>query len=154
MNLTAITTKFFGAASLTAVGLISATVPALGQTCEPLPVVGGTSTEVDKTVSPPGLLLVNTNWNTDFAVDGPYDYFLVDLTSESGDTYDVDVNLKYPDDSVDTAYSVREGTFPEGETVTIEASSRFASDPYQVNLRVGGINAEGNTYTASVSGCR
>jgi hypothetical protein len=128
--------------------------PAVAQTCEPLPVLGSTSTEVNKTVSPPGLLLVNTNWNTDFVADGSYDYFLVNFTSESGETYDVDVNLKYPDDSVDSAYSIREGTFPEGETVVIEASSRVASDPYQVNLRVGGIYAEGNTYSASVSGCR
>lgn len=154
MNLKATATSIFGVTALTTVALASEVTPANAQACEPLAIVDGTGTEVNKTVSPPGLLLVNTNWNTDFAVDGSYDYFVVNFTPQDGETYDVDVNLKYADDSIDTAYSIREGTFPEGETVPIEVSSRVMSDPYQVNLRVGGINSEGNSYSASVLGCR
>jgi hypothetical protein len=126
------------------------------QSCEPLPVVNGSGYEVTKIVSPPGALLIDTNWNTDFAIteNSSYDYFVVSFLPESGESYDIDVHLKYSDDSYDTAYSVRDTLFAEGETVRITAESRFSSTPYQVNLRIGGLNAEGNTYTASVMGCR
>lgn len=132
------------------------TSPASAQTCEPLDVVDGAGTEVTKTVSLPGTFLIDTNWNTDFVVAGneSYDYFVVNFLSEDGESYDMDVHLKYSDESVDTVYSVRDGIFPEGETMSVRATSRLDGDPYQVNLRVGGLNAEGNTYTASVLGCQ
>ncbi|MEM9091842.1 MAG: hypothetical protein AAGC93_24280 [Cyanobacteria bacterium P01_F01_bin.53] len=130
--------------------------PVLAQTCERLDVVGGEGTEITKTVSPPDLLFFNNNWNTDFAMNSgrSYSYFVVDFISESGTTYNIDVFLKYPDDSVDRSYSVKERTVTEGEPIAIRAEARSSSDPYQVNLRVGGLNSGGNTYTASVSGCR
>lgn len=136
--------------------LTSLNVPISAQTCELLEVIGSGDTEVTKTVSLPGTFLLDTNWNTDFLVDGnqSYRYFVVNFLSESGESYDIDVHLKYSDDSVDTAYSIRGGTFPEGEPTTIEASSRLSGAPYQINLRVGGLTASGNTYTASAMGCR
>ncbi|MBE7383106.1 MAG: hypothetical protein F6J95_017040 [Leptolyngbya sp. SIO1E4] len=143
-----------GVLGLTATALISAIAPAYAQVCEPLEVVGGEGTEVTKTVSPPGALFIDDNWNTDFAVTTSYAYFLVNFLPESGESYDIDVHLKYPDDSIDSAYSVSNGIFPEGDSETIRVESRRNSNPYQVNLRVGGLNAEGNTYTASINGCR
>jgi len=142
-------------AGTAAIATLTAIAPASAQVCDPLEVVNGEgSTEVTKTVSPPGTLLLDTNWNTDFTVDESYDYFVVNFTSENGEMYDVDVNLKYPNDSTETEYSVRDEFFPGNETVTIQAEPRVGSTPYQVNLRVGGFDAEGNTYTASVVGCR
>ncbi|MEM9162262.1 MAG: hypothetical protein AAGC54_04245 [Cyanobacteria bacterium P01_F01_bin.4] len=133
----------------------AAITSATAQTCTPLAIVGTSATEVTKTVTPPGTLFSNTNWNTDFVVSGgSYRYFVVNFLSQSGTTYDIDVHLKYPDESIDTAYSVREAPFTESEAITITAESRVSSDPYQVNLRVGGLSSEGNTYTASIMGCR
>lgn len=148
--------KTIAAFGLMVTAAVGAIMPASAQMCEPLEVIDGEGAEVTKTVSLPGALLIDTNWNTDFAVssDASYDYFLVNFLAENGESYDVDVHLKYPDESVDTVYSVRDGSFPEDELIAIRADSRFSGNPYQVNLRVGGLNAEGNTYTASVMGCR
>ncbi|NER82910.1 MAG: hypothetical protein F6K42_25815, partial [Leptolyngbya sp. SIO1D8] len=134
MTIPSITAAAFG---FTATALVSAIAPAFAQVCEALEVVGGEGTEVSKTVSPPGALFIDDNWNTDFAVTESYAYFLVNFLPESGESYDIDVHLKYPDDSIDSAYSVNNGTFPEGETETIRAESRRNSSPYQINLRVG-----------------
>lgn len=142
--------------ALSLMAFLNTSKPAQAQTCEPLAVIGGEGTTVTKTVSLPGLLFINSNWDTDFVMNPgeSYSYFMVDFMSESGSSYDIDVFLKYPDNSVDASYSVRERNVPEGEAIAIRAESRVSSDPFQVNLRVGGLNAEGNTYTASVSGCR
>ena len=140
--------------SLSSTALLGLGTPASAQTCTPLDVVGAQGTEVTKTVSLPGLLFIDSNWDTDFSVSGAYSYFVVNFLSDSGTSYDIDVFLKYPDDSVDSAYSTRNRSVVEGEPIAIQAESRISSSPYQVNLRVGGLNAEGNTYTASVVGCR
>ena len=140
---------------LSAVGLLSAGSSASAQTCTPLEVVEGDgATEVSKTVTLPGLLFIDSNWDTDFVADEPYDYFVTSIVSESGNPYDIDVFLKYPDESYDVAYSTREISLEEDEPFVITAESRLESDPYQINVRVGGLQAEGNSYTASVSGCR
>lgn len=142
------------AAAISLISLLGSCQPAAAQTCEKLDVIGGEGNEVTKTVSLPNLLFFNSNWNTDFVVGRPYRYYIVDFMSDSGSTYNIDVFLKYPDESVDASYGVRERSVPEGEAIAIRAEPRVSSDPYQVNLRVGGLNSEGNTYTASVSGCR
>ncbi|MEO0645520.1 MAG: hypothetical protein AAFZ17_05100 [Cyanobacteria bacterium J06650_10] len=142
-------------ALLSAIGCLGVNTPASAQTCTPLAVVAGNgATEVSKTVTLPGLLFIDSNWDTDFVVDGPYDYFVTSIISESGNPYDIDVFLKYPDESYDVAYSTREISLEEDEPFLITAESRLESDPYQINVRVGGLQSEGNSYTASVSGCR
>ncbi|NJM98534.1 MAG: hypothetical protein HC800_16445 [Phormidesmis sp. RL_2_1] len=129
--------------------------PAAAQTCTPLEVVaGGGDTEVTKTVTLPGLFFIDSNWDTDFAVNEPYDYYVTTITSLRGNPYDIDVFLKYPDESFDSAYSTRDISLEQNEPLTITAESRITTDPYQINVRVGGLDAEGNSYTASVSGCR
>lgn len=47
----------------------------------------------------------------------------------------------------------RKGASLTDEPITITVESRVSRDPYQVYLRVGSITSEGNTYTASISGC-
>lgn len=156
MRLTATFSATSAMMGLAATVVVGSSGAALAQACETLSLVGGEGTEVTKTVSPPGVLFVDSNWNTDFSVPTgrSYRYFEVTFLPESGENYDIDVNLKYADDSVDSAYSVRDSVFPERMPVTIQAESRTNSSPYQINLRIGGLNASGNTYTASVSGCR
>ncbi|MEL6351460.1 MAG: hypothetical protein AAFR58_06825 [Cyanobacteria bacterium J06627_28] len=128
---------------------------AKAQTCTPLAVVEGNGeTEVTKTVTLPGLLFIESNWDTDFAVEESYDYFVTTVTSLGGNPYDIDVFFKYPDESFDSAYGIRDISLAEDEPLVITSESRIGTDPYQINLRVGGLDAEGNTYTASVSGCR
>ncbi|ASC73903.1 hypothetical protein XM38_048770 [Halomicronema hongdechloris C2206] len=140
----------------TGVMLAGSAAPAVAQSCTPLSVVGGEGAEVEKTVSPPSFLVTGNNWNTDFSVpsDTRFSRFIVNFVSQDGTVYDVDVNLKYSNDSVDTPYSVDSLTVMEADPVEIGVNARVGETPYQVNLRVGGIEAEGNTYRASVLGCR
>ena len=128
---------------------------AIAQTCTPLEVVEGNgATEVTKTVTLPGVLFVDSNWNTDFAVNTPYSYYVVTVDSQSGNPYDVDVFLKYPDGTADESYSAEDISLDPDQPLVITAEPRAQTDPFQVNLEVGGLNAEGNVYTAYASGCR
>ncbi len=129
---------------------------AYAQTCQSLEDVGSGETEVTKTVSTFGLLFIRSNWHTDFAVPGGTDfsYFVATILPIEGDTYDIDVNLKYSDNSIDQAYTVNNAVLTEGEPLRIRAASRSGDDPFQINVRVGGTQAEGNKYTVSVVGCR
>lgn len=142
-------------AAIAAVSLMPI-MTAEAQTCVPLGIVEGESTEITKIVSPPGLFVLQNNWNTDFVVpsNGNFSEFVVTLVSNEGTTYDIDVNLKYNDNTVDTPFSRRSFTMVENEPFEISAPSRVGENPFQVNVRVGGLEAEGNSYTASVMGCR
>ena len=130
--------------------------PAQAQSCRSFEDVGGGGTEVTKTVSTFGVLFIRSNWHTDFAVPGGgnFQYFVATILPIEGDTYDIDVNLKYSDDTVDQAFTTRNMVLTEGEPLRIRASSRPGDNPFRINVRVGGTQAEGNTYTVSVVGCR
>jgi hypothetical protein len=124
--------------------------------CIPLTVVGAPSqTEVSKKVSIPSFLVNNTNWNTDFAVPSQASYrrFVVTITPTVGTTYDLAVNLKYNDDTVDGVYQENNATLPLNEPFMIEVPTRTDQTPYQVNILVGGANAVDHEYQASVMGC-
>lgn len=142
------------AAAVMGTGIYLSAGSSQAQTCVPLNVVGGSSTVVEKTVSPPSTLITQSNWNTDFVVPDEYDFesFIATVTSESGSIYDIHVNLKYNDDTVDQAYSATED-LTVGEPLEISVAPRVNQQPYQVNLHVGGLDAVENVYTASVSGC-
>jgi len=129
--------------------------PAIAQTCTPLAVVEGNGdTSVTKTVTLPGALFIDSNWNTDFVVNIPYSYYVATVDSQSGNPYDVQVFLKYPDGSADESYSAENLSIDPDVPLVITAEPRARTNPFQVNLEVGGLNAEGNVYTAYVSGCR
>ena len=134
--------------------------PTQAQTCRSLEDVGGGGIEITKKVSPPpigiGLFPIRSNWHTDFAVPGGsnFQYFVATILPVEGSSYDIDVNLKYSDDTLDQAYAVRNTALTVGEPLRVRADSRPSNNPFQVNVRVGGLNAEGNTYTVSVVACR
>lgn len=144
-------------------GLV-APVAATAQTCRALPLVGGQGSQVTKAVSAPTVpvplpgpvgTVVRDNWNTDWVVGNQaYRQFVVTLVARNSGPYDVDVYLKYPDQSADKAYSRIEQPLTAQRPLRITASPRTALAPYQVNVRVGGFKAVGNRYSVSVSGCR
>ncbi len=148
-------------ASLSSVALLSGlpalTSPTVAQSCTPLEVVGGEGTDVTKIVSPIGtFIFVNTNWDTDFAVSSTSNYtsFVVTMLPEEGEIYDIDVYYKYSDGTADQVYSAAGAVLTEGEPLRISEPDRVDENPFQVNVRIGGIVAEGNRYTVSVQGCR
>ncbi|MGF1570931.1 MAG: hypothetical protein ACFCVD_23125 [Nodosilinea sp.] len=142
---------------LALLGLGALAAQAQTGTCTPLAVVDASSqTEVNKKVSIPGFLVNSSNWNSDFVIpsDSSFNRFVVSIVSRVGTTYDIAVNLKYSDDTVDHAYQENGVTVPLGEPFTIQAAARTGQTPYQVNILVGGTNSVDNEYTASVQGCR
>ena len=130
------------------------------QTCRSLEDLGGGGAEITKSVSLPplgvGLFPIRSNWHTDFVVPGGnnFQYFVATILPIDSARYDIDVNLKYSDDTLDQAYTARNADLTEGEPLRVRADTRPGDTPFQVNVRVGGLQAEGNTYTVSVVGCR
>lgn len=129
-------------------------LPATAQVCVPMRVVEGASTQVQKQVSPPNTGVTRSNWNTDFAVptNRHYSRFVATVFPQNGGEYRVQLALKYPDNSVDTAYdrTIRLG---EKRSVSFTAIPRSEPDPYQLNVSVGGVRAVGNRYTVRASAC-
>jgi hypothetical protein len=125
------------------------------ETCTALNVIGGTGTEVKKTVSPMGTLVSNNNWNTDFAIPSgsTFNRYVATIVPENNANYDVKLNLKYSDNSTGGAYRKDNVAVKVGQPLRIVGTPRANSDPFQVNVFVGGISAIGNTYTVSVLGC-
>ncbi|VEP16673.1 conserved hypothetical protein [Hyella patelloides LEGE 07179] len=132
------------------------TWPGRVEKCTALSVVEGQGTEVNKTVSIPGLgLVAKNNWNTDWVVSSheKFQSFQATIVSEDDSSYRIEMYLKYGDQTADQFYQKKEVKLIANEPLTIEATTRTKTQPYQVNLLVGGIEAVGKTYTASVVGC-
>ena len=93
----------------------------------------------------------------DFVVPGDVDYseFRANITTEAEVAeLNVDMHLKYPDQTTDLVSNPGEVLIAPGEPLTLSAAVREELSPYQVNLRVGDTDSEGITYTATVYGCR
>ncbi|MGL6133669.1 MAG: hypothetical protein ACRC1L_05725 [Prochlorococcaceae cyanobacterium] len=109
-------------------------------------------------VAPLGMLLGQTNWNTDFAVERDFRNYRVNLQSASTEqgVFPLAVFLRFTDNSnlrlVD-------------ENVTLDPEQRRTFGPFpavpgrrtnQVNVRLGAITMPGSTgfsYRVSVEGC-
>ncbi|MBD2099474.1 hypothetical protein H6F94_00990 [Leptolyngbya sp. FACHB-261] len=134
-----------------------ATSPAQAQACTALAVVGGRGTQVRKTVSPAGTLVTGNNWNTDFAVPNGNRFrrYTVTILPENDGQYNIQMYLKYSNDTSDQFYNQNNVRLTRGRRFYVSGQPRDNSNqPYQVNVYVGGTVALGNTYTASVVGCR
>lgn len=142
---------------LVAIGItLISGLAANAQVCTPLAVVGANRSQIEKKVSVPGAgPIARDNWNTDFSVAGnrAYSTYVATITPKNGGVYSVAMNLKYPNDSVDKVFDEKI-TLKEGQLFRIRGSSRISGKPYQINLSVGGVEAVGNSYIASVAGCR
>lgn len=148
----------FGASVVvgTALGFafLSYDAPVRSQTCYPLRVVGGQSTQVQKKVSAPGTVLVRSNWNTDFVVnqEQAFSRFAATVVPQNGGEYKLQMSLKYNNDTADQVYN-QTVKLPEGKPFNMAGPKRNNATPYQVNVSVGGLAAVGNSYTVSAVGC-
>ncbi len=125
------------------------------ETCDALDVIGATGTNVKKTVSPFSTLVTNNNWNTDFAVpsDRSFNRYVATIMPENDANYDLELNLKYSDNSSNRAYKKDNLAVKVGQTLTLVGVPPSQRNPFQINVFVGGLNAIGNTYSVSVLGC-
>ncbi|MEO1133942.1 MAG: hypothetical protein AAFX40_14715 [Cyanobacteria bacterium J06639_1] len=141
-----------------AIGLIVLTMawPARAQSCVPLRVVGGSGTEVNKSVSPPGTIFSKHNWNTDFVVPRGETFSRFEAEIDPGDSgeYSLKMFLKYNDNTADKVFDRKSVLLENGEPIVLTGNVRISEQPYQINLFVGGIQASGEPYTARVWGCR
>ncbi len=145
--------RYIGIAALL-LGL-SLTSPAQAETCIDLNVVGADGTSVKKTVSPFSTLVTSNNWNTDFAVpsDRSFSRYVATIVPENSANYDVELNLKYRDNSSSRSYKKDNVAVKFGQPLRVVGVPQSRRDPFQVNIFIGGLNAIGNTYTVSVLGC-
>ncbi|MEX0268764.1 hypothetical protein AB3R30_06470 [Leptolyngbyaceae cyanobacterium UHCC 1019] len=142
-----------GAISLSS-GVIFINVPAIAQTCTALPVVDGSGTLIQKSVSPPGTGITRNNWSTDFVVPSSRSFrrYVTRIVPKNGGEYDVAMSLKYNNDTADSVFT-RTLKLSEQKPYTIQGSARNSATPYQVNVSVGGLRAIGNAYTVLALGC-
>lgn len=117
--------------------------------CTPLKVVDGTGTSVRKKVQ-------RRNSNTDFAVpnNARFSRYVATLKALAGNgkTFKVKMNLKYPNGTFDEAFS-GSVLLASDQSDQFTGSPRVGSQPYQVNMVVGGLDALTTGYSLSVVGC-
>ncbi len=126
------------------------------QSCTPLTVVEGQGNSVTKKISPPDLLVTGDNWNTDFAVPNGRSFrryvAVIQSDSTATENFPVEMYLKYSDGTADQTFNGGL-QIPVGQSKTIAASPRIGQQPYQVNLKIGSLDAVGYSYTLTVKGC-
>lgn len=135
----------------------------VGTIAQPLPLVGGDGSEVEKTPQNPPLpvpgpipgLRIRDNFNTDWEIPGgtAFDQLTVVIIPAESDDYDVEISLKYGDDSSDRIYNQSDTELVAGDPVVITVEPRDSLHPYQVNVRIGDESI-GNRYRATAIGCR
>ncbi|MEM6447576.1 MAG: hypothetical protein AAF704_13590 [Cyanobacteria bacterium P01_D01_bin.123] len=142
--------------ALGAFAAIACSTSARAQNCTPLQVVGGSGTEVSKSVSPPSTIFSKNNWNTDFIVPQSqyFSTFVAEIEPQEAGEYTIKMFLKYNNDTADKVYDRTAIPLTNSRPAVITGSARRDAQPYQINLLVGGIQASGEFYTASVRGCR
>jgi hypothetical protein len=140
-----------------AVPLLSS-LPLRAQTCTFLSPVGGNGVSpiVVKTISP-GNPFGRPNWNTDFFVNNPYNYYKLFFTADSSvsATYPIQAYLKFTDGSNLRVYNDN-FTPPPGTGGSITIQTTPGKVVNQVNIKVGATDnmaATGFTYRVSVQGC-
>ena len=131
--------------------------PSKAESCIPLSLIGGKGHEVEKIVTIPAIPgFFAHNWNTDWSIPNHtlFRNYKAVVVSEDGGTFDVKMYLKYSDETADPFYEQNNVEIVASEPLKIEITSRRREQPYQINLLVGGIQASGHKYRASVYACR
>lgn len=150
------------------VGILTVLLPVSlsvnAQTCTPLAVVKGEGTSVTKKVSAPNVGTIpripagyRGNWDTDFIVpnNATFTEYIATIQSLSSDvgTFQIKMYLKYADDTADRIFDGGIQLDPNQQQ-QISGMPRSNTQPYQVNVNIGGIKALGYSYTLSVKGCQ
>jgi hypothetical protein len=141
--------------------LLGSNLVARAQTCTPLNLLGGTGSEVTKSVSQPtipgpfGIKITRNNWNTDWAVAGGSNFrrFVTTVSVPRAASFDIRLFLKYSDQTNEEFFNTNGVRIEPGKPLTIEATVREGDQPFLVNLFANGIQHLGNTYTASTVAC-
>lgn len=145
-----------------------APLPPFPANCEPLPLVGGTGSEVTATASPPSINIplpipipvspeIRSNWNTDWYIANPgqYQTYQVMLMPYSETDYTIQMFLKYPDDTAEKFYDEEQIDLEPNVPILVEVvPERSDLQPYQVNTNIGGLLSIGARYRVAVAGCR
>lgn len=126
----------------------------------PLGAVGEEGNEVAKEISAPsiplGVATIRSNWNTDWAVPGGeyFEEFVVALIPETTGRFKLETSLRYGDGTEDEVFEPEPQELVANEPLYIRTHPRTTLQPYQVNLRVGGVRSGGYLYRAATFGCR
>jgi hypothetical protein len=126
------------------------------QSCTPLQVVDGQGTSVKKSVSPPSTGITRDNWNTDFVVPSTQNFsrYVATVRADKSGDYDLKLAFKYNNDTSDEVLNRPGYNLTANRAVSFTGTPRENSNPYQVNVSVGGVRVLGNSYTVTVQGCR
>jgi hypothetical protein len=137
---------------LTAMGVLADTnnpTTKLPKNCQYLKEVATSQTHIRKKID----AIIGKNFNTDFAVPAGVKFtsFKGVMIPENDGKYGVTVNLKYPDNSVNSAFQ-KNVEMKKGETYSLPFQSPTGRQPYQINLNINGAN--NNAYTIAVMACK
>ena len=135
--------------------LVCLSLPANAKTCRLLKVVEGKGTySIQKKVSAASTPVSPSNWNTDFAVPGGqyFSRYQATIRAKNGGNYNIQMNLKYANGTSDKVFD-KKVTLKDNEVLNLSGAPRANTEPYQINVVVGGLPVTGNSYTVSTSGC-
>lgn len=135
--------------------LLMRSLPVKAQSCIPLLVVDGEHNQIVKTISPPGTLVTEDNWDTSWSIPNDREFrrfFLLFIPSDSA-RYHLEVNLVYQNNTTDQFYYQNAVNFLADQNLSVLITPQPNQEPMQVNLMVGGLQAIGNGYSATVVGC-
>jgi hypothetical protein len=140
---------FLGINSMTVLANAKEKVGKLPKNCQYLKEVSTNQTHIRKTINS----IIGNNFDTDFAVPTGVKFasFKGMMLPENDGTYGVTINLKYPDNSVSTAFR-KDVAMKNRENYSLAFQSPTTRQPYQINLNINGNN--NNTYTIAVIACR
>jgi hypothetical protein len=121
----------------------------LPKNCQYLKEVATNQTHINKKIDS----IIGKNFNTDFAVPAGMKFasFKGVMLPENDGTYGVTVNLKYPDNSTNSAFQ-KNVEMKRGQTYSLPFQSPTGRQPYQINLNINGAN--NNVYTIAVMACK
>lgn len=137
---------------LTSIGVVAATkdqATELPKNCQYLKEVATNQTHIRKQIDAIG----KNNFNTDFAVPSGVKFasFKGVMVPENDGKYGVTINLKYPDNSVNSAFQ-KNVEMKRGETYSLPFQSPTGRQPYQINFNINGMN--NNAYMIAVMACK
>jgi hypothetical protein len=122
----------------------------LPKNCQYLKEVATNQTHIRKQIDS---MIGGKNFNTDFAVPAGVKFtsFRAAMIPENDGKYGVTINLKYPDNSVNSAFQ-KDVEMKRGQTYSLPFQSPTGRQPYQINLNINGAN--NNAYTIAVIACK
>ena len=132
----------FGLNSTTVLAQMNNKVEKLPKNCQYLKEVATNQSHITKTIDS----IIGKNFDTDFAVPTGIKFtsFKGFMVTQNDGTYGVTINLKYPDNSVSTAFR-KDVVMQRYKSYSLPFQSPTKNIPYQINLNINGNTK--NVYT-------